>query len=114
MKNKKSRLDGGLIKKFRKGDEVKVVAGKEKGKKAKVEKVLHKEGKLLIEGVNLYKKHLKAKSQNQKSEIITISKPLPLANIALICPKCHKQTRVGFKIEKSQAIRICRKCKAEI
>jgi len=75
---------------------------------------LHKEGKLLIEGVNLYKRHLKAKSQNQKSEIITISKPLPIANISLICPKCHKQTRVGFKIEKNQTIRICRKCKAEI
>jgi large subunit ribosomal protein L24 len=102
------------IKKFRKGDEVKVVAGKEKGKKAKIERVLHKEGKLLIEGVNLYKRHLKARSQNQKSEIVTISKPLPLGNIALICPKCHKQTRVGFKTEKNNTIRICRKCKTEI
>ena len=111
-KFKKSKIKN--IKKFRKGDEVKVVAVKERGKKAKVEKVLHKEGKLLIEGINLYKRHLKARSQNQKSEIVTISKPLPLGNVALICPKCHKQTRAGFKTEKNQTLRICRKCKAEI
>jgi large subunit ribosomal protein L24 len=103
-----------LIKKFRKGDEVKIVAGKERGKNSKIEKVLHKEGKLLIEGVNLYKRHVKARAQNQKSEIITISKPLPLGNVALICPKCKKQTRAGFKTEKGQTIRICKKCKAEI
>ncbi|MFH1186799.1 MAG: 50S ribosomal protein L24 [Candidatus Levyibacteriota bacterium] len=102
------------IKKIKKNDNVKVVAGKEKGKTGKIEKVLQKEKKVLIAGLNLYKKHVKAKAQGQKSEIITITKPLPIANIALICPKCHKQTRVGFKIEKNQKVRICRKCKAEL
>ncbi|HZJ18241.1 MAG TPA: 50S ribosomal protein L24 [Patescibacteria group bacterium] len=102
------------IKKFKKEDNVKVVSGKEKGKTGKIEKVLHKEKKVLITGLNQYKKHVKAKAQGQKSEIITITKPLPITNIAIICPKCHKQTRVGFKIEKNQKIRICRKCKAEL
>lgn len=102
------------IKKFKKGDNVRVVIGKENGKTGKIEKVLNKEKKILITGLNQYKKHVKAKAQGQQSEIITITKPLPIANIALICPKCHKQTRVGFKIEKNQKIRICRKCKAEV
>lgn len=97
--------------KYKKGDEIKVVLGKDKGKTGKIDKVFPKENKVLIGGVNLYKRHLKARSQNQKSEIITLTKPLPLSNIQLICPKCHLLTRVGFSIEKDKKERICKKCK---
>ncbi|MCL4353888.1 50S ribosomal protein L24 [Patescibacteria group bacterium] len=106
MKNKTLK-----IKKFKKGDNVKVVAGKDKGKSGKIEKVFSKESKVLVEGVNLYKRHQKAKAQGQKSEIITISKPLPLANVAFICPKCKKQTRIGFN---EKGARFCRKCGEEL
>ncbi|SRR5260221_4210298 len=104
-----------------KGDEVKIVAGKDKGKSGKIEKVFAKTEKVLIEGINQYKRHMKARQQGQASEIVTITKPLPVANVQLICPKCKKLTRVGYLLEKGQPggkagekSRICRKCKAKI
>jgi large subunit ribosomal protein L24 len=100
--------------KIKKGDEVKIVAGKDKGKTAKVQDVMAKESQVVVEGINQYKRHMKARSQQQKSEIITITKPLSVANVALICPKCHKQTRVGYLIEKNEKVRICRKCNKAI
>ena len=100
--------------KLLKNDTVKVVAGKDSGKTGKIERVFSKESKVLVEGVNQYKRHMKARSANQKSEIITITKPLPVANVALICPKCKKQTRVGYKLIKDAKVRICKKCKTEL
>jgi len=100
--------------KIKKGDNIKVIKGKDKGKSGKIEKAFPKEGKVLIANVNQYKRHLKARSEKQPSEIITITKPLPEENVVLICPKCHKTTRVGFKLQKDLKVRICRKCKSEI
>jgi large subunit ribosomal protein L24 len=97
-----------------KGDNVKIVRGKDKGKTGKIEQVLPKIGKVLVNGVNQYKRHLKARSQNQPSEIATITKPLPEENVILVCPKCHKETRVGYRIEKGVKSRICKKCEAEV
>jgi large subunit ribosomal protein L24 len=97
-----------------KGDLVKIVVGKDKGKTGKVEQTLTKEAKVLVEGVNQFKRHMKARQQGQKSEIITITKPLSIANVALICPKCKEQTRVGYVISKETKQRICKKCNAEI
>lgn len=102
------------MKRLLKGDEIKVVAGKDKGKTGKIEKVFSKEQKVLITGVNQYKRHLKARSQSQSSEIITITKPLPLANVQLVCPKCHLLTRVGFILENNKKVRVCRKCQQAI
>jgi large subunit ribosomal protein L24 len=100
--------------KLKKGDSVSVVRGKDNGKKGTVEKVFAKESKVLVGGVNQYKRHIKARMQGQKSEIITLTKPLPLANVQLVCPKCKKLTRVGYKMLKDEKVRICRKCNAEI
>lgn len=100
--------------KLLKNDTVKIVAGKDNGKTGKIEKVFIKENKVLVEGVNQYKRHVKARSAQQKSEIITITKPLPVSNVALLCPKCKKITRVGFKMIKDGKVRICKKCKTEI
>ena len=100
--------------KLKKGDNVKVIRGKDKGKTGKIEEVIPKLNKVLVANVNLYKRHLKAKSQSQPSEIITLTKPLPEANVVIICPKCGKQTRVGYKIEKNVKSRICKKCKSQI
>ena len=100
--------------KLLKGDNVKIVAGKDKGKSGKVEKVFTKTDKVLVEGVNQYKRHVKARVQGQTSEIMTITKPLPVANVQLVCPKCKKLTRVGYKMEKDKKVRICRKCEKEI
>jgi large subunit ribosomal protein L24 len=97
-----------------KGDEVRVVAGKDKGKTGKVEVSYSKTNKVLVGGVNEYKRHQKGGMGNTRSEIITITKPLPVANVQLICPKCKKLTRVGYKIEKGIKVRVCRKCGKEI
>lgn len=100
--------------KLKKGDQVKVRSGKDKGKTGKVEKVYSKENKILVAGINEYKRHVKAQTQTQKSEIITIIKPLPLSAVSLVCPNCKKETRVGFKIDGDEKLRICRKCKKKI
>jgi len=100
--------------KLKKGDNVKIVLGKDKGKEGKIEKVLGKIGKVLVTGINQYKRHLKSRSQRQPSEIVTITKPLPLGNVALICPHCKVQTRIGFRIEKNDKIRVCAKCDKKV
>jgi large subunit ribosomal protein L24 len=97
-----------------KGDLVKIVVGKDKGKTGKIEKVFAKESKVLVEGINQFKRHVKARQQGQTSEIVTITKPLSVANVALICPKCKEQTRIGYIISKETKQRICKKCKAEL
>lgn len=100
--------------KLRKGDTVKVVLGKDSGKTGKIERVLSKEAKVIVEGMNQYKRHMKARSQTQPAEIVTLTKPLPVANVALICPKCNKPTRVGYIIEKETKNRTCKKCHQKI
>lgn len=96
--------------KFKKGDEVQVVSGKDKGKTGKIERLFPKLGKVIVTGINQYKRHTKARSQNQPSEIVTITKPLPVSNIQYICPKCKLMTRIGVAYENDKKVRICRKC----
>lgn len=97
-----------------KGDEVKIVLGKDKGKTGKVEKVFAKTNSVLVAGVNEYKRHMKARTQGQVSEIVTITKPLAVAKVQLVCPKCKKITRVGYTITAGKKARVCRKCGKEI
>lgn len=95
--------------KLKKGDEVKIIRGKDKGKTGKIDKFFGKTH-ILIANVNQYKRHLKKRSEKQPSEIITITKPLPIYNVSLICPECRQPTRVGFMIEADSKIRICKRC----
>ena len=98
-----------------KGDTVKVVKGKDSGKTAKIIRVFAKLDKVVVEGVNQYKRHLKARTQTQKSEIVTITKPLRVSGLMLICPKCKKSARVGYKLLKDgKKVRVCKKCNNEI
>lgn len=96
--------------KLHKGDEVKIVAGKDKGKTGKVEQVLPQVNKVLVLGVNEYKRHVKATSKTDKSEIKVITKPLPVANVQYLCPKCHLLSRIGYRIENDKKARVCKKC----
>ena len=101
--------------KFKKGDTVKITAGKDKGKEGKIERVFPKKAKVVIPGVNIYKKHVKATlTVDGKGGIFEIARPLDFAKIALICPNCKKQTRVGFEVIKGKKERICKKCKKQI
>jgi large subunit ribosomal protein L24 len=99
--------------KLKVGDTIKITAGKDKGREGKIEKIFPKQTKALIPGVNIYKKHVKG-SQGQKGGIYDIPRPLDFAKIALICPKCKKMTRVGFKIVDNNKSRVCKKCNKEI
>jgi large subunit ribosomal protein L24 len=99
--------------KIKLGDQVKVIKGKDSGKLGKVEKVYAKEDKVLVEGMNQYKRHIKARMQGQKSEIVTLTKPLPLTNVMVMCPKCKQPTRVGIKVLKDSKVRVCKKCNNE-
>lgn len=103
MKNSK-------LTKLHKGDEVKVIKGKDKGKTGKIEKVLAQSQRVVVTNINQYKRHMKARSQNQPSEIVTITKPISIANVCLVCPKCHVLTRVGFSVQDDKKVRICKKC----
>ena len=100
--------------KLKKGDLVKVVLGKDKGKTGKIEKVFSKENKVLVTGVNQYKRHQKARSQGQPSEIVTITKPMPVSNVVVVCPNCKKTGRIGFKVTEKSKVRICKRCGKEI
>ncbi len=100
--------------KIRKNDEVRIVSGKDKGKTGKVEKVFTKKSQVLIGGINQYKRHQKGRMQGQKSEIITITKPLPMSVVMIVCPKCSKPTRIGYLLRDEKKIRICKKCKQGI
>lgn len=99
--------------KFKVGDKVKVTAGKDKGREGVLEKVFPKTTRVLIPGINMYKKHVKG-SQGQKGGIYDIPRSLPFASIAVICSKCKKPTRVGFRFAGSEKVRVCKKCKKEI
>jgi len=99
--------------KFKTGDKIKILAGKDKGREGEVEKVFPKVFSLLVPGVNIYKKHVKG-MPGKKGGIYEIPRPLSFSKVGLICPKCKKVTRVGFKLMDLEKIRVCRKCKREI
>jgi large subunit ribosomal protein L24 len=99
--------------KFKIGDQVKIMAGKDKGREGKIEKIIPSEEKVIIPEVNLYKKHVKGFG-DVKGGVYPIPRPLGFGKIALICPKCKKITRVGFEFAGEEKVRICKKCKKEI
>lgn len=99
--------------KIKKGDKVKVLLGKDRGKEGKVERMLSREGKVIMLGINMYKRHVR-KQANLAGGILDIPKPLDISNVALVCPNCNKVTRVGFKKVGNDKVRICKKCHKEI
>ena len=99
--------------KFKVGDEVLINTGKDKGKKGKIEKVLESENRVVVENVNVYKRHKKA-AVNQQAGIVEITRPIDASKVTLICPKCSKPTRIGFKKEGNVKTRICKKCKGVV
>lgn len=97
--------------KIRRNDTVLVVLGKDRGKKGKVRKALPAKGKVTIEGVNMTKRHSKARGAARQAGIIELESPLDVSNVMLICGKCSKPTRVGFRfLEDGKKARVCRSC----
>lgn len=100
--------------KIKKGDKVRVIYGKDKGREGVVEKVFRKSRRVLIAGINVYKKHVKKSEQMPQGGKIEVARPIDISKIMLICPKCGKTTRVGYKVEKEKKFRICKKCQSKI
>lgn len=98
----------------KKGDKVKITTGKDKGRQGTIEKIFPKKGKILVSGINIYKKHARAQKGGKSGGIIDIVVPIPFSSIVLICPKCGKPAKVGFKILKDGKVRICKKCQEVI
>jgi large subunit ribosomal protein L24 len=102
--------------KIRKGDTVMVVRGKKenKGKVGKVIKVIREKNRVVVEGVNIVKKHLKPIEGVREGGIVEMEAPIHLSNVMLVCPNCKKPTRVGFRIVKEEKVirkyRYCKKC----
>ena len=100
--------------KIKKKDTVLITSGKDKGKKGTVLRILVKENRLVVENVNLRKRHQKPKKSGEKGQVVTVPSPIALANVKLVCPKCGQGTRVGYKIVDKKKYRICKKCNSEI
>lgn len=98
----------------KKGDNVIMLAGKDQGKKGKILSVFPDRGRVVVEGLNLVKRHQRAKKQGQKGQIISKERAVDVSNVQLICSKCGKFTRIGHKIEGDLKVRVCKKCGADI
>lgn len=100
--------------KIKKDDKVKVIAGKDLGKEGKVLSVLKDEGKVIVEKVNIVKKHTRPRKEGEKGQRVEVPAPMNISNVMLICPGCSKPTRVGYNITDNGKNRVCKKCKKEI
>ncbi len=96
----------------KKGDNVVVLTGKDKGKTGNVLVVSSKTNRVIVQNVNIVKKHKKARSAQEKSEIITKEAPIDASNVMVICSSCNKATRIGNKEVGGKIVRVCKKCGA--
>ena len=98
--------------KVKKNDTVLVITGKDAGKTAKVLAAMPKDNRIIVDGVNVQKKHKKARSAQEVSSIQNQSGPIDASNVLVVCPVCNKATRVAYKVEGDKKARICKKCGA--
>lgn len=100
---------------IKKGDKITILCGKDKGKSGKVIEVLKCDSRVVVEGLNLAKKHLRKRSESEPGGIKEIPMPLHISKVALVCASCSKPVRFGIKILKDKSkIRVCKKCQQEI
>ncbi len=103
--------------KIKNGDNVLIIAGKDRGKIGKVIEVFPTDNKIVVENLNLVKKHVRPRRSGEKGQIVEVARPLHISNVKLICSKCKQPTRVGYRLissEKENKVRICKKCGQEI
>lgn len=100
--------------KLKKGDKVQIIAGKDKVKKGKILRVDRDRGTVIVEGINLRKKHTKPTQKNPKGGIIQTEGPIHGSNVQIVCPSCGQLTRPQVKMTEKERIRACRKCQAQV
>ena len=101
---------------IRKNDNVIVTTGKDSGKRGRVLRVLPEKNRLIVEGVNIIKRHTKANPQrNVKGGVVSREASLHASNVQLVCPECGRQTRIGHRVlDDGRKVRICRKCEGVV
>ena len=100
--------------KIKKGDNVQIMTGKDRGKSGKIIELDIKKNALVVEGFNVYKKHKKPTKQGEKGQVISVSRPMSIANVQVVCGSCGKPARVGYQLANGNKVRVCKKCKATI
>ena len=95
---------------IKKGDNVKIMAGKDRGKTGKVILALPEKNKIVVEGVGVRRKNMRPKKQGQKGQVLQLPTALNVSNAMIVCPSCAKITRIGKKMGSDKKIRICKKC----
>jgi large subunit ribosomal protein L24 len=95
--------------KIHKDDTVQVIAGKDKGKRGSVVRIIAKKDAVIVSGVNIVKKTMKKRSQQDQGGIAEIEAPLNISNVAIVCKKCGP-TKIGYKLDGDKKVRVCRKC----
>lgn len=99
---------------IKKGDNVQVLSGNDKGKTGEVLEVIPKADKIIVKGVNIRKKHIKPKKQGEEGGIISVECAIPVAKVNVVCTKCGKATKIGYSVEKEEKVRVCKKCGAKL
>ncbi len=101
--------------KIRKDDTVVIIAGKDSGKKGKVRRALLNEDRVIVEGLNMIKRHSRARGAARQAGIIELEAPIHVSNVMLVCGKCGKPTRVSFRfLDDGKKVRICNSCREVI
>ncbi len=101
--------------KIKLNDQVKVITGKDSGKTGKVTQVLTKTGQVVVAGANLYRRHLKKQSDQNPGGVVSIERPLNQSKVQVICPSCHKPSRIGYTLlPTGEKVRSCKKCAAQL
>jgi large subunit ribosomal protein L24 len=98
---------------IKKGDTIKKIAGKDKGKEGKVLKTIPSEGKILVDKINLAKRHKKPKRQGERGQRVEIPAAFDASNAMVVCPACGKATRIAYKFVGDKKVRTCKKCGKE-
>jgi large subunit ribosomal protein L24 len=97
-----------------KGDTVKIISGKDRGKTGAVLHAMPATDKVIIDGLNLVKKRSRPKRQGEKGQMVSVPRPLAVSKVMLICSSCKEPTRVGSRMDGARKVRYCKKCKAKI
>ncbi len=99
---------------IKKGKTVTIIAGKDKGKKGKVARVLRDSNRVVIEGLNLMKRRIRPRKSGEKGQVVEVANPLNLSNVMIFCDKCNKGVRTKATFKKDKKINVCVKCEKEL
>lgn len=100
--------------KVHKGDNVRIIAGKDRGKTGKVVRVFPERDRVVVDGVHMQKHHVRPRRAGQKGEMVQIAGPIHASNVQIVCGSCGKATRIGYRLEGEKKTRACKKCGAHM